>query len=124
MSAALDIAAPTSFIDTYLALQLGEMHFAPLDTSIVALALAAALVSALNLWRIGTREDREKRLLGALRRNPLDGKDAIRIPKTPWYQRLGDKIAATKIVGIAKQESLLSNLVAAGIKGHGHLASL
>ena len=124
MSAALDIAAPTSFIDTYLALQLGEMHFTPLDTSIVAIALAAALVSALNLWRIGTREDREKRLLGALRRNPLDGKDAIRIPKTPWYQRLGDKIAATKIVGIAKQESLLSNLVAAGIKGHGHLASL
>src|SRR5205823_8150861 len=80
--------------------------------------------SALNLWRIGTREDREKRLLGALRGNPLDGKVAVRVANTPWYQRLGAKIAATRVVGIAKQESLLSALVAAGIRGHGHLAAL
>ena len=124
MFAALDITVPGALIETYLTLHLGEIHFGPLDTSIVVLSLAAALVSALNLWRIGTREDREKRLLGAMRRNLHHGKEAAQIPRTPWYQRLGAKIAATKVIGTAKQESLLSALVAAGIKGHGHLAAL
>jgi tight adherence protein C len=124
MFAALDIIPPGALIETYLTLRLGEIHFGPLDTSIVVLSLAAALVSALNLWRIGTREDREKRLLGAMRRNLYHRKEAARIPRTPWYQRLGAKIAVTKIIGTAKQESLLSALVAAGIKGHGHLAAL
>ena len=124
MFAAPDITAPAVLIGTDFALHLGEIHFGPLDTSIVVLALGAALVSALNLWRIGTREDREKRLLGALRRHPRHGKERARIPRPPWYQRLGTKIAATQIIGTAKQESLLSALVAAGIKGHGHLAAL
>jgi tight adherence protein C len=124
MFAALDIAPPSALIETYLTWRLGEIHFAPLDTSIVVLSLAAALVSAFNLWRIGTREDREKRLLGAVRRNPHHRKEAAQIPRPPWCQRLGAKIAVTKIIGTAKQESLLSALRAAGIKGHGHLAAL
>ena len=124
MFAAPDITAPAVLIGTDFAWHLGEIHFGPLDTSIVVLALGAALVSALNLWRIGTREDREKRLLGALRRHPRHGNEAARIPRPPWYQRLGAKIAATQIIGTAKQTSLLSALVAAGIKGHGHLAAL
>jgi tight adherence protein C len=124
MFAALDIAPPSALIETYLTWRLGEIHFAPLDTSIVVLSLAAALVSAFNLWRIGTREDREKRLLGAVRRNPHHRKEAAQIPRPPWCQRLGAKIAVTKIIGTAKQESLLSALHAAGIKGHGHLAAL
>jgi tight adherence protein C len=124
MFATLDIAAPEALIETYLTLRLGEMQFRSLDTSIVVVSLAVALVSALNLWRIGTREDREKRLLGAVRTNLHHGKEAGHIPRTPWYQRLGGKIAVTKIVSTAKQESLLSALVAAGIKGHGNLAAL
>jgi tight adherence protein C len=113
-----------ALIDTDLALHLGEIQFGPLETIIVVLALAAALVSALGLRRIGKREDREKHLLVALSRNPNHGRQATRIPRTPWYQRLGAKIAVTKIIGTAEQESLLSALVAAGIKGHGHLAAL
>src|SRR5437867_10581413 len=112
MFVARDITAPAGLIETYLTLHLGEIRFGPLETSIVALALAAALVSALNLWRIGTREDREKRLLGALGRNPHYGKEAGRIPRTQWHQWLGAKIAATRIIGTAKQESLLSALLA------------
>ena len=111
-------------IETYFTLHLGEIHFEPLDTSIVVLSLVAAIVSALNLWRIGAREDREKRLLGAMRRNPRHETETVQIPRTPWFQRLGAKIAVTKIIGTAKQESLLSALVAAGIKGHGNLAAL
>jgi tight adherence protein C len=124
MFAALDITAPGAPMETYLTVRLGEMQFGSLDTSIVVLSLAAALVSALNLWRIGTREDREKRLLGAVRRYRHHGKGTAQIPRAPWYQRLGAEIAETKIIGTAKQEGLLSALVAAGIKGHGHLAAL
>src|SRR4029077_14796208 len=124
MFAALDITVPGALIETYLTLHFGEIHFGPLDTRIVVLSLAAALVSALNLWRIGGREDREKRLLGAVRRNLHHEKEAAQIPPTPWYQQLGAKIAVTKVIGTAKQERLLSTLVAAGIKGHGHLAAL
>ena len=124
MSAAQDIAAPAALIERSFTLHLGEMHFGSLETSIVVLALAAALVSALNLWRIGAHEDRERRLLGALGRNPHHGREAVRIPRTPWYQWLGAKIAVTKIIGTAKQERLLSALGAAGVRGHGHLSAL
>ena len=83
MFAALGITAPGSLVETYLTLHLGEIHFAPLDTSIVVLSLAAALVSALNLWRIGAREDREKRLLRALRRTPPHRLGTVHVPRPP-----------------------------------------
>jgi tight adherence protein C len=120
----LDIALPSTMIETYLTVRFGKIHFGPLDTCVVVLALAAALISMFNLWRIGEREDREKRLLRALHRNLRHRTKLARFPRTPWYQQLGTGIAATKIIGPAKQASLLSALVAAGIKGHGHLAGL
>src|SRR5262249_44665208 len=101
----------------------GQVQFGPFDTILVILALVAALISAFNLWRIGEREDREAHLLQALHNTRYRAKPG-RIPRTPWYQQLGARIAATKIIGAAKQENLLSALVAAGIKGHGHLAAL
>jgi tight adherence protein C len=111
-------------IETYLTLHLGKLHFGPFATTVIVLALAAALISALNLWRIGEREDREKHLHLALHRNLRHLRMVARIPRAPWYQQLGTKIASTKVIGAAKQESLLSALLAAGIKGHGHLAAL
>ncbi len=124
MFGVLDITPPGALTETYLTLHLGEINFRPLDTSIVVLALAAALVSALNLWRIGAREDRQTRLLGALQRSLRHDREAVRIARAPWYQRLGAKIAATRIIGTAKQERLLSALGAAGVGGHGHLSTL
>ena len=124
MSAAVNIASPTDIVQTYLAIRIGRIHFGALDTCILVLALAATLLSALRLWRIGEREDREKRLFQALRGDPLRRAEPVRPRCPPWYQRLGTKIASTKIIGTAKQESLLAALVAAGIKGHGHLAAL
>src|SRR5204863_3985386 len=91
MLAAPDITTPAALIGTEFTFHLGEIHLGPLDASIVVLALGAAMVSALNLWRIGT-EDREKRLLGALRRHRHHGRATARIPRTPWYQQLGAKI--------------------------------
>jgi len=124
MFATLNITSPLDIVQTCLAIRIGEIHFGPLDTCILVLALAAALLSARSLWRIGEHEDREKRLLAALGSDPLHRAEPARMRHAPWYQWLGTKIAAAKIIGIAKQESLLGALVAAGIKGHGHLAAL
>jgi tight adherence protein C len=118
---------PASLIDlvqAHFAIRVGKMYLGPLDCCVLVLALAAALLSALNLWRIGNGEDREKRLFHVLRRIPLRPADPLRIQRLPWYQRLGTKIASTKIIGTAEQKSLLAALVAAGIKGQGHLAAL
>jgi tight adherence protein C len=120
----LDSASPFALIEMYFTVRFGEIPFGPLDTSVIVLALAAALVSAFNLWRIGEREDREVHLLQVLHRDLPHHTKLTRPPRTPWYQQLGTRIAATKIIGTAKQESLLSALVAAGIKGHGQLPAL
>ena len=97
------------------------MHFVPQQTCIIVLALAAASLAALNLWRIGRCEDREKRLFNALRRIPFHTADLTRAPAPPWYHRLGTMIGATRIIGTAEQRKLLADLAAAGVKGHGHL---
>jgi tight adherence protein C len=111
-------------IETYLTVRLGVIHFGPVETSVIVLALAAALLSAFSLWRLGEREDREKHLLRALHPHPRHRAKQAREPRTPWYQQLGTKVAAAKIIGTAKQDSLLSALAAAGITGHGRLAAL
>jgi tight adherence protein C len=118
------IASLIDLVQAHFAIRVGKMYLGPLDCCILVLALAAALLSALKLWRIGNGEDRETRLFHVLRRIPLRPAYPQRIQRLPWYQRLGDKIASTKIIGTAKQKSLLAALVAAGIKGHGHLAAL
>jgi tight adherence protein C len=105
-------------------LTIGRMQFGLRDISILVLALAVALLSALRLWRIGEHEGREKRLFQALRGNPLGCAEPERTRLPPWYQLLGTKIASTKIIGTAKQKRLLAALLAAGIRGHGHLAVL
>src|SRR5215469_12920738 len=108
----------------FFQMHIGGLYFGPLDTCILFLALAAAALSALNLWRIGECEAREKRLFQALRGDRVRRAEETQISGPPWYQRFGTKIAATRIIGTAKQESLLTALVAAGVKGHGHLAAL
>ena len=120
-----ELEALVNIGQSYLALHIGEMRFGPLDTCILVLALSAAVLAARNLWRIGHCEDRQKRLLDALHRTPLPRAEPARAPpRLPWYQRLGTMVAATRIVGTAQQNRLLASLVAAGVKGDGHLAAL
>jgi tight adherence protein C len=118
------IEALVDIAENYLALRIGEMYFGPLQTCILVLALAAASLSALNLWRIGHAEDREKRFFEALRRVPFHSAEPARAPGPPWYHRLGTRVAATRIVGIAEQQKLLDDLAAAGARGHGHLPAV
>jgi tight adherence protein C len=120
-----DLEALVNIGQAYLALRVGEMRFGPLDTCILVLALSAALLATLNLWRIGHCEDRQKRLLDALHRVPLPRTESAGPPlRPPWYQRLGTIVAATRIIGAAGQKRLLASLLAAGVKGDGHLATL
>ena len=119
-----DFEARANIGQTYLAIRIGEMRFGPLDTCILVLALSAALLTGFNLWRIAQCEERQKRLLDSLHRAPLPGTGSNRTTRPPWHQRLGTTVAATRIIGAAGQKKLLASLLAAGVKGDGHLATL
>jgi len=123
MSEPFSIATLVDLARTYLSFRVGEIQLGPLDTCVLILALSGALVSALNLWRIARREDFQDRLY------TLSGTSLVRAtlarPQRPsWYQRLGTAIATTPIIKTTGQRALLSALAAAGIRGHGRLASL
>ena len=116
----------TLLVDTarnYLTFHAGEIQLGPLDTCILILALSGAIASALNLWRIARREDFQERL-DALRGAEPPRPGPARPQRPSWPQRLGTAIAATPIIGTTEQRALLSALAAAGIRGHGRLASL
>lgn len=123
MFEAFDIEALAKVAQAHLAIHIGDMHFSPLATCILVLSLAVASLSALNLWRIGKCEDRRKRLFDTVHRVPFHPAEPAQASRPPWYQRLGAVVAATKIIGTAEQKRLLIALAAAGIKGHGHLAT-
>ena len=122
MSETLTIATLLETARTYLTVQVGGITFAPLETSIFVVALAAALLSGFNLLRISRHEDRSGRLV-MLRDTSLDTAEGGRARGPRWYDRLGSLVAASPIVGIAEQQRLLGALAAAGIKGHGNLAT-
>ena len=123
MSETFSIAPLVDTARTYLAFRAGEVQLGARDTCILILALSGALVSALNLSRIGRREDFQERL-DALRGTALTRAEPTRPQRSPWYHRLGTAIAGTPIIGTTEQRALLSALAAAGIRGHGRLASL
>jgi tight adherence protein C len=103
----------------YLTIRLGQASLSPGETVVLVLTLAAALLSAYHLWRIGRKEDRRDRLM-ALRGAVVDR--PVREHRPRWYQRLGSIVAASPVVGTAEQERLLGVLAAAGIRGHGSLS--
>jgi tight adherence protein C len=115
---------PVDLARTYLTLRLGAMEFTPLETAILALALAALLLSGYQLWRIVERERRYPRLVAALRAGAERPADATQPPRQGWYGRLGAIVAASAIVGRNEQHRLLDVLAKAGIKRHGSLATL
>jgi tight adherence protein C len=118
-----DTLDPQSFMETisaYLTIRIGQASLNPIETAIVVLSLAAALLSAFHLWRIGRNEDRLDRLV-VLRGAVVDRE--VRVGRPSWYSRLGSIVAASPIVGIAEQQRLLRVLAASGFKGQGRLAT-
>jgi tight adherence protein C len=103
----------------YLTIRLGQASLSPGDTVILVVTVAAALLCAFHLWRIGRQEDRRDRLM-ELRGAVVDR--AVREPRPRWYQRIGSMVAASPAVGTAEQQRLLGVLAAAGIRGQSSLS--
>jgi tight adherence protein C len=118
----VNIVGLAGLADTYLTLRIGGITLDPVDTSILALALAAVLLSGFHLWRIGHREDRQMRFV-ALRDAAAGPAEPSRAQTPPWYRRLGGLLASSSIVGASERERLMRVLTAAGIKRQGSLAS-
>ena len=117
----LDLQTVLQHLGSYLTIRLGEADLSAVATSILVLALAAALLSGFNLWRIGKSEDRQTRL--ALRLNTASDTAQTERQVPRWYERLGTVVATTPVVGAAEQQKLLDALAAGGIKGQGSLAT-
>jgi tight adherence protein C len=124
MLSPLDGATPVNGADAYFTFHIGKLLLGPAEPSITLAALTIAMLSGFCLWRIGEREERQKRLTQLLGGKPLRPPDPERPPRPPWYQTLATEISSMKIIGAAKQQSLLAALVSAGMKGHGHLSAL
>jgi tight adherence protein C len=117
----VNISGLAGIADSYLSLRIGAITLAPLETSILALALAAVLLSGFHLWRLGHREDRQSRFVALRNTAPGSAQNGVQTP--PWYRRLGGHLAASSLIGAAERERLLRVLATAGIKGQGRLAS-
>src|SRR5215470_8599147 len=104
----------------YLTIRFGQASLSPGETVILVVTLAAALLCAFHLWRIGRQEDRRDRLMEL--RGPVVDRGTARDQRPRWYQRLGSIVAASPVVGTAEQQRLIGVLAAAGIKGQGSLS--
>jgi tight adherence protein C len=103
----------------YLTIRIGQASLRPGETVILVVTLAAALLCAFHLWRIGRQEDRRDRLMEL--RGPVVDR-AVREQRPRWYQRIGSMVAASPAVGTAEQQRLLGVLAAAGIRGQSSLS--
>src|SRR5260370_25784358 len=104
----------------YLTIRLGQASLGPAGTVILVLTLAAALLSALHLWKIGKQEDRLDRLV-ALRGAPVDRPARERRPRS--YQRLGNILPASPAGRPTQQQPLPAVPAAPGIKRPGRLSA-
>ena len=100
----------------------GTLDLTPLETTIVFLCLAVALVSAVRLWRIGQRETRQPRL-EALRGGGAAAA-VVEAPLRRWYDWFGGLVAASPLVGRTEQRRLINVLASAGFRRQGSLATL
>ena len=106
---------------TYLTIRMGEIDLGAIGTSILVLALATALLSGFNLWRIAHSEDRQDRFARRFGIMP-DRPRAVRTQGRRWYEQLVALVAISPAVGTAEQQKLLGALAAGGITGQGRLA--
>ena len=93
-------------------------EFGAIETVLLVVSVAAALVSLVEVIRLSFRErDRERvaRLHGAIvERTVLE-----RAAQMPWYDRLGAILAKSPLVGASEQRRLAAKLALAGIGGPG-----
>jgi tight adherence protein C len=89
--------------------------------SCIWVATLTAVFSGVQLWRIASREEAQRVRLEVFR-----GEIRSTQQKTgnlPWYRQLGNRVAASSIIGAVEQQRLIKLLAQAGIKGRGSLAN-
>jgi tight adherence protein C len=106
-----------------LNLSFSGLVFGPVETVLLVVGLATALVSLFELFRLSGR-DRLQQRVASLRGTILDRTEIRRAPPMQWYHRLGSVIAHSPLVGIAEQQRLATKLAIAGIGGPGRVATL
>jgi tight adherence protein C len=118
----MNLDSALAFFGDYVTEQARDITYSPVETWILALSLAAALLSGFHLWRIARREELQRDRLVAFRGAPAS-EETAGPRRLPWYRQLGNLIAASPIVGTVEQQRLLKVLAAAGLRGHGSLAT-
>ena len=120
----MTIAGVAQLLTIYLTVQLGPVTLSPVETIVLVVALAALLLSGINLWSLGGREERQVRL-AAFRAGASGSTEALENSRPPpWYRKLGGRVAASPIVGASDRDRLLALLTTAGIRGQGRLATM
>jgi len=100
----MNLDGALAFFGDYVTEQARQLTYSPAETWILALSLAAALLSGFHLWRIARREEAQRHRLGLLRGAPAETDETAGVRRLPWYRRLGNWIAASPIVGTVEQQ--------------------
>ncbi len=93
-------------------------EFGAVETLLLVVTVATALVSLVEVIRLSIRErDRERvaRLHGAI----IERTGLERATRMPWYDRLGAILAKSPLVGATEQRRLTAKFTLAGIGGPG-----
>jgi tight adherence protein C len=98
-------------------------EFGSVETVLLVVAVATALVSAVELIRLSSREHLQQRVAGL--RGAIAGRaEPERMTdRAPWYDRLGALLAQSPLVGQGEQDRLAAKLALAGIGGPGRVAT-
>lgn len=105
-----------------LGLRFGGFEFAPLETLLLVVSLATALVSGAELVHLLSR-DRLQQRVAALRGAMVTRTETTRRGRLRWFGQLGAVIASSPLVGETERQRLTTKLAAAGFGGRGRLAT-
>ena len=99
-------------------LSFAGFEFGAVETILLVTAFATALVSAVELIRLSSRErlrEQVAKLHGAI----VERTGLVRATPAPWYDQLGAILARSPLVGTSEQSRLAAKLALAGIGGPG-----
>jgi len=103
-------------------LSFSGFEFGPLETVLLVVAGATAMVSLVELMRLSSRERMSQRV-ASLRGAIVANAGSIRTARVPWYDRIGVVLAKSPLVGASEQQRLATKLAVAGIGGPGRVAT-
>jgi len=101
-------------------LSFAGLEFGSLDTILLVVAVATAIVSLVELIRLSSR-DRMVQRVANLRGAIVARAGALRTPRVPWYDHIGAILAKSPLVGSSEQRRLAAKLALAGIGGPGRV---